>query len=92
AAVLGVAALGAVRNRGAFVSVVGGAAPTPLRGITVTELWVAADGAALARLSALADTGRLTPRVAGALPLADAVRAHRRLAEGGLRGRLVLTP
>ncbi|MEU5130333.1 NADP-dependent oxidoreductase [Streptomyces mobaraensis] len=92
AAVLGVAALGAVRNRGAFVSVVGGAAPTPLRGITVNELWVAADAAGLARLSALADAGRLTPRVAGTLPLAEAARAHRRLAEGGLRGRLVLTP
>ncbi|MFI0740268.1 NADP-dependent oxidoreductase [Streptomyces sp. NPDC021100] len=92
AAVLGVAALGAVRNRGAFVSVVGGAAPTPLRGITVTELWVAADAAGLARLSALADTGRLTPRVAGVLPLAEAARAHHRLAEGGLRGRVVLTP
>lgn len=92
AAVVGLPALGAVRNRGAFVSVVGGAAPTPLRGITVHELWVAADPAALAELSSLAGTGRLTLRVAGTMPLHEAVRAHRRMAEGGLRGRLVLVP
>ncbi len=91
AAVLGVAALGAVRNRGAFVSVVAGAAPLPLRGITVAEQWVAADPAALAQLAALAETGRLTTRVAETMPLREAARAHRRLAAGGLRGRLVLT-
>ncbi|MCX5193403.1 NADP-dependent oxidoreductase [Streptomyces sp. NBC_00249] len=92
AAVLGVPALGAVRNRGAFVSVVAGAAPVALRGIRVAELWVAADGAQLAALSALVDAGRLTLRVAGTLPLAQAPEAHRRLAGGGLRGRLVLVP
>ncbi|GHC77407.1 NADP-dependent oxidoreductase [Streptomyces flavofungini] len=92
-AVLGVAALGAVRNHGSFVSVVGGAAPVPLRGITVTEQWVAADDAALARLSALAEDGRLTARVADTMPLAEAVRAHRRLDDREvLRGRLVLVP
>lgn len=92
AAVAGITALGAVRNRGAFVSVVGGAAPTPLRGITVTEQWIAADGPALAHLAALADTGKLTPRVADTLPLHRAEEAHRLLAKGGIRGRLVLVP
>ncbi|MET9607672.1 NADP-dependent oxidoreductase [Streptomyces sp. NPDC006512] len=92
AAVVGIAALGAVRNRGSFVSVVAGAAPVALRGIRVAEVWVAADGAQLAGLSALVDAGRLTPRVAGVLPLARAAEAHRRLARGGLRGRLVLVP
>ncbi|MFF1922875.1 NADP-dependent oxidoreductase [Streptomyces sp. NPDC058221] len=92
AAVVGLPALGAVRNRGAFVSVVGGAAPVPLRGIRVREQWVAADSDALARLSGLADTGGLTLRVADTMPLHEASRAHRRLAEGGLRGRLVLVP
>ncbi|MFE6778961.1 NADP-dependent oxidoreductase [Streptomyces sp. NPDC057702] len=91
AAVLGLPALGAVRNRGAFVSVVAGAAPPPLRGITVAEQWIAADPTALARLATLAATGRLTLRVADTLPLHEAVRAHQRLAAGGLRGRLVLT-
>ncbi|WP_171165560.1 NADP-dependent oxidoreductase [Streptomyces sp. I05A-00742] len=92
AAVLGVPALGAVRNRGSFVSVVAGAAPVALRGITVAENWVAADGPALARLSSLAESGRLSLRVADTLPLDHAAQAHETLAKGGLRGRLVLTP
>ncbi|MFD8289879.1 NADP-dependent oxidoreductase [Streptomyces lavendulae] len=92
AAVVGLPALGAVRNRGAFVSVVAGAAPAGLRGIRVREQWVAADGAQLAALAALVDEGRLTLRVAGTLPLSEAVHAHRRLERGGLRGRLVLVP
>ncbi|MFD9908456.1 NADP-dependent oxidoreductase [Streptomyces sp. NPDC059063] len=92
AAVVGMPALGAVRNRGAFVSVVGGAAPVPLRGITVIEQWIAADADELGRLASLADAGRLTVRVAGTMPLREAAGAHRRLAEGGVRGRLVLTP
>ena len=92
AAALGIPVLGAVRNRGAFVSVVGGSAPAALRGITVHQHWIAADARTLAHLAALADTGRLTPRVADTLPLEEAPRAHARLAKGGLRGRLVLTP
>ncbi|MDT0345349.1 NADP-dependent oxidoreductase [Streptomyces litchfieldiae] len=92
AAVLGVRALDAVRNRGAFVSLIAGAAPLPLRGIRVAEQWVAADGAALAWLSSLAASGRLTPRVADSLPLEQAAQAQELLAKGGLRGRLVLTP
>ncbi len=92
AAVLGVRALGAVRNRGAFVSVVAGAAPLPLRGITVSEQWVAADGSALAWLSSLAERGQVSLRVADTLPLHRAIQAHEALAKGGLRGRLVLTP
>ncbi|MFI6642787.1 NADP-dependent oxidoreductase [Streptomyces sp. NPDC050504] len=92
AAVVGIEALGAVRNKGAFVSVVAGAAPAALRGIRVAEQWVGADPAQLAELSELAGRGGLTPRVARTLPLTDAVDAHRRLAEGGLRGRLVLVP
>ncbi|MFI8827386.1 NADP-dependent oxidoreductase [Streptomyces sp. NPDC053431] len=91
-AVLGAAALDAVRTGGAFAALVAGGAPYPLRGIRVVPVWVRADPAGLARLAALADTGVLTPRLAGTLPLAEAARAHRRLAKGGLRGRLVLVP
>ncbi|MEV8624206.1 NADP-dependent oxidoreductase [Streptomyces sp. NBC_01268] len=91
-AVLGAAALDAVRTGGAFAALVAGGAPYPLRGIRVVPVWVRADPAGLARLAALADRGALTPRLAGTLPLAQAARAHRRLAEGGLRGRLVLVP
>ncbi|GAA1970468.1 NADP-dependent oxidoreductase [Kitasatospora viridis] len=90
-ALLGIRALGAVRNRGAFVSVAGGP-PPGLRGITVHTVWIAADGAALTRLAGLAAAGELTLRVADVLPLDQAATAHQRLAAGGLRGRLVLVP
>ncbi|MEU5084457.1 MULTISPECIES: NADP-dependent oxidoreductase [Streptomyces] len=93
AAVQGIQVLDAVRNQGAFASVLAGAAPFAMRGIRVTELqWVEADGRTLDGLATLAGAGRLTPRVADVLPLTEAVEAHRRLAKGGLRGRLVLVP
>ncbi|MFD9546818.1 NADP-dependent oxidoreductase [Nocardia salmonicida] len=80
-------ALAAVRNRGSFVTVVGGADPIPLRGIRVHHIWISADGAALATLAGY----DLALRVADTLPLEQAADAHARLAEGGLRGRIVLT-
>ncbi|MFE6920095.1 NADP-dependent oxidoreductase [Nocardia sp. NPDC057663] len=82
-------ALAAVRNRGSFVTVVAGAGadPIPLRGIRVHHAWISADGSALATLAAY----DLTLRVADTLPLEQAAHAHTRLAEGGLRGRIVLT-
>ncbi|MEU1792056.1 NADP-dependent oxidoreductase [Streptomyces sparsogenes] len=89
---LGVAALEALRFGGAFVSTVPGAAPVPRRRTRVSTVWVGADGERLAELSALAGAGRLPLRVAETLPLDRAADAHRRLAEGGLRGRLVLLP
>ncbi|GIH98051.1 NADP-dependent oxidoreductase [Planobispora takensis] len=92
AAVLGLPALAAVRGGGSFVAVIGGAAPVPLRGIRVVNVWVRADGTQLAELSRLVGEGRLTPRVAATLPLTEAAAAHERLAAGGLRGRLVLRP
>ncbi|MER7790373.1 zinc-binding dehydrogenase [Streptomyces sp. NPDC097640] len=90
AAGVGLPALAAVRNAGAFVAVAADA-PVGLRGIRSANHWIAADGTALAQLSALAAAGRLTLRVAGALPLGHAQEAHHRVAVGGLRGRLVLT-
>ncbi|REE97591.1 NADP-dependent oxidoreductase [Thermomonospora umbrina] len=92
AAVLGLPAFDAVRSRGAFVSVIGGTAPPPLRGVRVLDQWIAADGRTLAGLSDLVREGRLTTRVAATFPLEDAAHAHERFAKGGLRGRLVLTP
>jgi NADPH:quinone reductase-like Zn-dependent oxidoreductase len=91
-AVVGAAALDAVRSGGAFVAVVGGGAPAPLRGTRVVNHWIRADGARLAGLVALVEAGSLTLRVADTLPLDEVAEAHRRLAKGGLRGRLVLTP
>ncbi|PXX69229.1 NADPH:quinone reductase-like Zn-dependent oxidoreductase [Nocardia tenerifensis] len=84
----GIRALAAVRNRGRFVTVVGGPDPKPLRGITVHHEWIHADGNTLARLAGQ----KLTARVADILPLHAAAEAHTRLATGRFSGRLVLTP
>lgn len=45
----------------------------------------------LEQIRLFAESGVLTPRVAAAMPAAEAAEAHRRLEAGGLRGRLVLT-
>ncbi|MEV4257196.1 zinc-binding dehydrogenase, partial [Spirillospora sp. NPDC049652] len=93
AAGLGIRALDALRNRGGFVAVNGGdVVPPNLRGTRVQNVWFHADTAQLDYLVTLADAGRITTRVAEVLPLEDAAKAHVRLAEGGLRGRLVLQP
>ncbi|NGO81883.1 NADP-dependent oxidoreductase [Streptomyces sp. YC504] len=87
AASVGVLALDAVRGGGSMVSVLGNA-PTPLRGIRVGQVWIRADGPRLAELAAAG----LRARVADVLPLDGVAEAHRRLAAGGVRGRLVLVP
>ncbi|MGW4019922.1 NADP-dependent oxidoreductase [Streptomyces sp. NPDC005009] len=92
AAVLGERALAWVRDGGAYAGVIPQAAPAAERGVRVAAVEVAADGARLAELVRLVDEGVLTLRVAETYPLADAVKAHARLAEGGVRGRLVLVP
>jgi NADPH:quinone reductase-like Zn-dependent oxidoreductase len=63
------------------------------RGITFHPVFVrnyAREQAKLDRLRELVEDGRVTLRVAAVLPAADASEAHRRLAAGGTRGRLVL--
>ena len=49
------------------------------------------EGHRITELAALVDAGVLTLRVADVLPASAAADAHRRLAAGGVRGRLVLT-
>lgn len=82
--------LEAVRDGGTFVSATRGFMPEPARGITVDGVHVEPDAPRLARLLRDAADGTLPARVAEELPLADAADAHRRLAKGGLRGKLVL--
>lgn len=91
AAVLGYPAMDAVRAGGSFAAFTE-PGPVPVRGTRVVPVAIHADGAALAGLSALAGAGKLTLRVAGTYPLADAALAHQRLRAGGIRGRLVLIP
>ncbi|MGW7043631.1 NADP-dependent oxidoreductase [Streptomyces avermitilis] len=92
AAVLGAAALEWVRDGGAFAGVIPQAQPASVRGVRTGAVEVSPDGARLAELVALVDEGVLTPRVAETYALDEAAKAHARLAEGGLRGRVVLIP
>jgi NADPH:quinone reductase len=90
-------AFAAVRDGGRYVTVVPefwvpGGQFSPARGIEPILLSVAPDGGQLAELSLLAASGLLATRVAGQLPLARAAEAHRRLARGGMSGKLVLVP
>ncbi|MEU9196359.1 NADP-dependent oxidoreductase [Streptomyces hundungensis] len=93
AAVLGGAALGAVRDGGQVVRC-RPAEPATERAITVhtaSVLEYEPRREALGELAALAGAGHLTPRTAAVLDPADAWRAHRDLEKGGLRGRQLIT-
>ncbi len=92
AAVLGEPALAWARDGDAYVGVIPQAEPASVRGVRTSAVEVAADGARLAELVRLVEEGALTLRVAEEVALADAAKAHARLAEGGLRGRVVLVP
>jgi len=92
AAALGAPALAAVRDGGIFVSVRFDTLPAPERGVAVRHTAAGPEPTRLARLSALAEVGVLTPRVARTYPLSQAAEAHAQLARGGLRGRIVLVP
>jgi len=87
---LGQALIGAVADNGTFVTTRQDALPQPERGIRVRLTQVAAEGSMLATLSDLAASGELVLRVAQTYPLDDASQAHARMAQGGLRGRVVL--
>jgi NADPH:quinone reductase len=92
AALVGVSALDAVRDGGSFVAVAAGAAPPPLRGTRVENVWIRTDGPRLGELAALVDAGKLTLRVAATHPIEEVAAAHERLAAGGVRGRIVVQP
>jgi NADPH:quinone reductase-like Zn-dependent oxidoreductase len=91
AARVGQSAVGAVRDGGVFVGVTPPQV-APDRGITVDTVQVHPDREQLAEIVAAADRGELTARVADVYPLERAAEAHARQEQGGLRGRLVLTP
>ncbi|MGC0330333.1 NADPH:quinone reductase-like Zn-dependent oxidoreductase [Streptomyces sp. SAI-170] len=92
AAVLGERALAWVRDGGAYAGVIPQAEPSSVRGVRVAAVEVSPDGSRLAELARLVDDGVLTLRVAETIALEDATKAHALLAEGGVRGRVVLVP
>ncbi|WP_205699435.1 NADP-dependent oxidoreductase [Conexibacter sp. SYSU D00693] len=92
AAAVGADVLVAVRDGGAFVAVKDPAEPPAERGIRVTTVHTYAQPGELAELSRLAQEGRLTLHVAERFGLDEADAAYARVAEGGLRGRVLLVP
>lgn len=92
-ALLGELVLPAIRD-GGQLAVVRGWAGDIERDITVHDIRVhryAREGAKLDELRGLVEDGTITLRVARTLPAGEAAEAHRALAAGGVRGRIVLT-
>jgi NADPH:quinone reductase len=91
-AVLGASVLPAVAYGGGLVTLKGWAGPSE-RGIVihaVASFGSSTDTELLDRLRRQVEEGILTLRLADVLPARKAAEAHRRLATGGVRGRLVL--
>jgi NADPH:quinone reductase-like Zn-dependent oxidoreductase len=89
---LGADGLECVRDGGRFVTSVPTAVPDAEREITPGTVQVQPDAGALAELADRAAAGELTVRVAEVLPLDRFREGYDRLQQGGLRGKVVLTP
>jgi NADPH:quinone reductase len=92
AAVVGIAAQEAVRNGGRHIHLQGGPRPPQLRGIAVEQLFVHTNRGDLEELTRLVEADVISTRVAETYHLDEAANAYKRLAAGGVRGRLVLVP
>jgi NADPH:quinone reductase len=90
-AAVGADLLGAVRDGGVFIAAITPAIPAPERGIRTAQVMVEPNGPQLGDLLQKLAAGSLRTRIAAVRPLADAADAHRKLAAGGLRGKIVLT-
>jgi NADPH:quinone reductase-like Zn-dependent oxidoreductase len=89
-AVIGASALACVRDGGRYLGFIAPYAPASERGVTVDVVGVHSDGARLAELVSMVDSGTLTLGKPQEFALADAVDAHRIFAKGGHRGGIVL--
>lgn len=63
-----------------------------VHGVRAANIFVRPDGFALSRLSALADDGKLRPSVEKTYTFTEAADAHRHIAGGHTRGKIVLVP
>jgi len=91
-AALDALALPAVADGGGLVTLNGWSGPAERRIVIhpISSFGSATDTALFDRLRSQVEEGVLTLRVAAILPPNEAAEAHRRLAAGGIRGRLVL--
>lgn len=91
-AVIGPSLLDVIRDGGGYVAASPPLRPEPVRGIRTFALEVRPDGSRLGELVKLVISGDIPLRVAGVYPFADAAAAHDRLAQGGVRGGVVIVP
>ncbi|MGC5054746.1 NADP-dependent oxidoreductase [Micromonospora sp. DT48] len=91
-AVIGPSLLDLIRDGGGYVAASPPLRPEPVRGIRTFALEVRPDGSRLSELVKLVTSGDIPLRVAGVYPFADAAAAHDRLAQGGVRGGVVIVP
>jgi len=82
----------AVADGGVLVSTRPTPPVDPARRVRQEVVLVQVDRPALTELFEAVARGQLRTRVAATLPLADAAEAHRRVAAGQLRGKIVLVP
>ena len=92
---IGVRSVQTVVPGGLVVAVPSGVSPrldavAQERGVRTTPFLVEPDGAALATIAGLIDSGAVVSEVEDVLPLAEAAEAHRRGERGRTRGKLVL--
>ena len=91
-AVIGPSLLDLIRDGGRYVAASPPLRPEPVRGIRTFALAVQPDGSRLGQLVKLVTSGHIPLRVAGVYTFADAAAAHDRLAQGGVRGGVVIVP
>ncbi|MCG5462121.1 NADP-dependent oxidoreductase [Micromonospora sp. NPDC053740] len=91
-AVIGSSLLDLVRDGGGYVAASPPLRPEPVRGIRSVALEVLPDGTRLGELVKLVTSGDIPLRIADVYPFADAAAAHERLAQGGVRGGVVIVP
>ncbi|MCG5436503.1 NADP-dependent oxidoreductase [Micromonospora foliorum] len=91
-AVIGSSLLDLVRDGGGYVAASPPLRPEPVRGIRTFALEVLPDGTRLGELVKLVTSGDIPLRVADVYRFADAAAAHERLAQGGVRGGVVIVP
>ncbi|MEU7846340.1 NADP-dependent oxidoreductase [Micromonospora parva] len=91
-AVIGSSLLDLVRDGGGYVAASPPLRPEPVRGIRTFALEVQPDGSRLGELVKLVTNGDIPLRVADVYPFTDAASAHERLAQGGVRGGVVIVP
>ncbi|WPD20065.1 MULTISPECIES: zinc-dependent alcohol dehydrogenase family protein [Thermaerobacter] len=81
------------RPHGRVVSILGGQVnlgPAYFRNLTIHGLFLERARYKLDALRTLIEGGQLRPALDGVLPLEEVAEAHRRLEEGGVRGKIVL--